>query len=64
MNKLVSVSDIATMYDISRYKIWNWHRRCSHFPKPVQYVNNGKTPLFDSVEIETFIIVNGDRAED
>jgi hypothetical protein len=35
--------------------VWNWHRREINFPKPIQYVNNGKTPLFDAIEIERYI---------
>lgn len=52
---LLSVQDIASKYNISRYNVWNWHRRNSAFPQPQQYVNNGRTPLFCESEIEKFL---------
>jgi hypothetical protein len=53
---LLSISDISSQYELPTYKIWNWYRRDSNFPKPVQFINNGKTPLFNEEEVEKFIV--------
>lgn len=53
--KLLSTSDIATKFNIEIHDVWNWYRRNPNFPKPVQFVNNSKTPLFDKAEIEKFM---------
>lgn len=55
MQELLSISDISSKYKISRYTVWNWYRRDSNFPKPIQCVNNGKTPIFIKSEIEKFL---------
>jgi predicted DNA-binding transcriptional regulator AlpA len=55
MGKLLSVTDIATKYDVSRHRVWNWMRRTSSFPKPVQYISNDTMPIFDSEQVDKFM---------
>jgi len=51
--KLLTVSDLATRWDMPRQSI---HQKFSeeNFPKPVQYVANGRTALFLESDIEKF----------
>lgn len=53
----VSISDISRMYNKSRYDIWNWYNRDINFPKPEQYINNKKTPIFEKDKIEKYMDV-------
>jgi predicted DNA-binding transcriptional regulator AlpA len=55
MIRLLSISDIVSEYQVSRHTVWNWHRRDTNFPKPIQFVNTGKTPLFCQKEIQRFV---------
>lgn len=53
--KLLSISDIAKNYCIPRHTVWNWHRRLNNFPKPIQYIGQGRSPLFDQEDVEDYL---------
>ncbi|MDA1616431.1 hypothetical protein COK00_11735 [Bacillus cereus] len=52
--KLVSIPDIVSITEKERHEIWNLHRREPNFPKPLQFVNNGRTPIFFLDEVLHF----------
>lgn len=54
----VSMADIVSLTEKEKHEIWNLYKRDVNFPLPVQYVNNGRTPIFSKNEIEEYFKLN------
>ena len=50
MQRLVSLSDIAERFGVTRQTVWNWTRRHEDFPVPIAQTASGSLWSFPEVE--------------
>lgn len=52
--KLLSKSDMATRWNVSRQVVFNWENRHDDFPKPVMKVDNERMPLYSLDDVQKY----------
>lgn len=52
--KLFAKSDMAKRWGVSRQLVNGWSVRQKDFPTPVDYVSDGRTPLFTLSQVEAY----------
>ncbi|CAF1897176.1 hypothetical protein NRS6185_03774 [Bacillus subtilis] len=52
--KLLTKSDMATRWSVTRQVVNNWSKRHADFPSEVTRVDNGRLPLYLESDIEKY----------
>ncbi|MCY9090923.1 hypothetical protein [Bacillus mojavensis] len=52
--KLLTKSDMATRWSVTRQVVNNWSKRHADFPPEVSRVDNGRLPLYLESDIEKY----------
>lgn len=52
--RLMTKSDMATRWDVSRQVVNNWENRRKDFPPVKMTVDNGRLPLYDLTDVITY----------
>lgn len=60
-SKLLTKSDMATRWNVTRQVVNNWESRHSDFPPEVFRVDNGRLPLYVEEDVIEYEVARGLR---